>query len=147
MEEEDARREAAMAATELFQPNFQSSSISHTQLYKLKELRKRRLQIKKNTSSFKKMKGKTNGDRTNMVGEVGGKKDINQTDCQQSVVLEEAFPCAKNEHGNTKCMVASLFVTGLIIMLIPYLCSRASILLPHVHRLDTKERWERKGNM
>ncbi|XP_057863110.2 uncharacterized protein LOC131071338 [Cryptomeria japonica] len=134
MEEEDARREAAMAATELFQPNFQSSSISHTQLYKLKELRKRRLQIKKNTSSFKKMKGKTNGDRTNMVGEVGGKKDINQTDCQQSVVLEEAFPCAKNEHGNTKCM-------------------KQNALLPWKKQqklhwgLDTKERWERKGNM
>ncbi|KAH9306207.1 hypothetical protein KI387_010611, partial [Taxus chinensis] len=100
MEEEDGRRETAMAATPLVQPNFQSSSISHTQLQKLKELRRRRLQIKKNTSNFKKMKGKANEDRSTMVGGVIAKNDIIQTEHQESFMPEEPLPSTKNEDAN-----------------------------------------------
>ncbi|XP_009414716.3 uncharacterized protein LOC103995755 isoform X2 [Musa acuminata AAA Group] len=43
---EDARREAALACTPLFQPNFRPSKATQAQLDKLKELHKKRLQLK-----------------------------------------------------------------------------------------------------
>ncbi|URE32831.1 PP2Cc, partial [Musa troglodytarum] len=45
-EAEDARREAALACTPLFQPNFRPSKATQAQLDKLKELHKKRLQLK-----------------------------------------------------------------------------------------------------
>ncbi|XP_020571488.1 protein FAM204A isoform X2 [Phalaenopsis equestris] len=49
MDEEEARREAALAATPVLQPDFKSS----------KELNKRRLQLKKKSKNIGKLKGKS----------------------------------------------------------------------------------------
>jgi hypothetical protein len=131
--DEDRRREAAIAATPVLQPNFQAESVSHEQLQKLKELRRRRLQIKKTTSSFKKMKGKTTADKTTKASEVITKDDITQKD-PESIVPEESYHYVKNVdvHKTSK---------------------EQNVPLPWKRRqklhwgLDTRERWERKGNM
>jgi len=131
MEEEgdkDRRREAAIAATPVLQPNFQAESVSHEQLQKLKELRRRRLQIKKTTSSFKKIK-----DKASKASEIITKGDITQKD-RESIVPEESYHYVKNVdvHKTSK---------------------EQNVPLPWKKRqklhwgLDTRERWERKGNM
>lgn len=131
MEEEGKearRREAAMAATPVLQPNFQAESVSHEQLQKLKELRRRRLQIKKTTSSFKMTK-----DKTTKASEIITTDDIAPKD-QESIVPEESYHYVKNVdvHQTSK---------------------EQNVSLPWKKRqklhwgLDTRERWERKGNM
>lgn len=131
MEEEgdkDRRREAAIAATPVLQPNFQAESVSHEQLQKLKELRRRRLQIKKTTSNFKKIK-----DKASKASEIITKGDITQKD-RESIVPEESYHYVKNVdvHKTSK---------------------EQNVPLPWKKRqklhwgLDTRERWERKGNM
>lgn len=131
--EEDRRREAAMAATPVLQPNFQGESVSHEQLQKLKELRRRRLQIKKTTSSFKKIKGNTTADKASEGSEVITKDDITQKD-QESIVPEESYHYVNN-------------------LDVHKISKEQNVPLPWKKRqklhwgLDTRERWERKGNM
>lgn len=131
--DKDRRREAAIAATPVLQPNFQAESVSHEQLQKLKELRRRRLQIKKTTSSFKKIKGNTTADKASKASEIITKGDITQKD-RESIVPEESYHYVKNVdvHKTSK---------------------EQNVPLPRKKRqklywgLDTRERWERKGNM
>lgn len=131
--DKDRRREAAIAATPVLQPNFQAESVSHEQLQKLKELRRRRLQIKKTTSSFKKIKGNTTADKASKASEIITKGDITQKD-RESIVPEESYHYVKNVdvHKTSK---------------------EQNVPLPQKKRqklhwgLDTRERWERKGNM
>ncbi|PKU61988.1 protein FAM204A [Dendrobium catenatum] len=61
MDEQEAeleRREAALAATPILQPDFRSSKVTQSQLDKFKELNKRRLQLKEKSKDIGKPKGK-----------------------------------------------------------------------------------------
>eukprot|EP00252_Welwitschia_mirabilis_P003660 TRINITY_DN13729_c0_g1_i1.p1 TRINITY_DN13729_c0_g1~~TRINITY_DN13729_c0_g1_i1.p1 ORF type:complete len:119 (-),score=29.27 TRINITY_DN13729_c0_g1_i1:171-527(-) len=91
----DRRREAAMAATPLLQPNFKSASISDQQLQKLKELRRRRLQTK-NLSANSNMKiGKKNTEKKS--GSVlHDKVDIMQNQDDKNILSGESHQGATN---------------------------------------------------
>ncbi|XP_073108596.1 uncharacterized protein [Elaeis guineensis] len=56
-EEEAARREAALAATPLLQPNFRSSKVTQSRLDKFRELHNKRLLLKEKTKDKAKSKG------------------------------------------------------------------------------------------
>ncbi|XP_028125505.1 uncharacterized protein LOC114322402 isoform X4 [Camellia sinensis] len=56
-EEEDERREAAIATRASLQPNFKPDGVSQSQLSKFQELHRRRLQIKAKSKIKKKAKG------------------------------------------------------------------------------------------
>ncbi|WOL11716.1 hypothetical protein Cni_G20480 [Canna indica] len=58
-EAEDARRETALASTPLFQPNFKPSKVTQAQLDKLKELHRKRLQLKEKEKGKQRPKGIT----------------------------------------------------------------------------------------
>ncbi|XP_077253258.1 uncharacterized protein LOC143892493 isoform X2 [Tasmannia lanceolata] len=129
---EDEMREAAMAASPALQPDFQSPKITQDQLDKLKELRRRRLQIKAKPNIQKTTKG--NKRRAGKAPE----KELSIRESQDdysAVVVEDsaASPATKKDS-----------LMGLDEVEPPSTLKRRQKL----HwGLDTKERWERKANM
>ncbi|KAL7232031.1 hypothetical protein ACSBR2_010116 [Camellia fascicularis] len=78
-EEEDERREAAIATRASLQPNFKPDGVSQSQLSKFQELHRRRLQIKAKSKIKKKATGNTTKDtfsqqQENVAVHIGTKK-------------------------------------------------------------------------
>ncbi|CAK9149853.1 unnamed protein product [Ilex paraguariensis] len=139
MEEEDERREAAIASAPSLQPNFKpdgGGGVTKHQISKFQELHRRRLQIKEKTTNKKKSKGIV--DRTSKSHGMA----INAKDCtdentsktiEDSTILISKSCDIKDICARQQDVVAA---------------SIASRKRQKLHwGLDTKERWERKSNM
>ncbi|KAK1363618.1 Plastid hexose transporter [Heracleum sosnowskyi] len=128
MEEEDSRREAAIASTPSLRPDFKpnNTKITQSQLAKFQELHRRRLQLKSKPKTKKKSKGSFNLGKGHVVEESAD--DYIEHSCvsisidsnlknnspqQQEIPKEPAIQKHRKLHWG----------------------------------LDTKERWERKSNM
>ncbi|XVE72093.1 hypothetical protein DITRI_Ditri11bG0011100 [Diplodiscus trichospermus] len=132
-EEEDNRREAAIASTLSVQPNSKPAGVTDQQLSKFQELHRRRLQIKAKSKNHKKLKDQTKKFHT---------EDLNTTDS------EEADSNAKFEDlsvPNSKSCSEdhNPFARQDKVMMQPTTKRRQKLHWG----LDTKERWERKANM
>ncbi|XP_020571486.1 protein FAM204A isoform X1 [Phalaenopsis equestris] len=117
MDEEEARREAALAATPVLQPDFKSSKVTQAQLDKFKELNKRRLQLKKKSKN---------------IGKLKGKSSQFEDDCKRELtnnIIEASSPSAAKGKGDVVSSTALIKKKKL-----------------H-WGLEAKERWERKANM
>ncbi|XAR51527.1 hypothetical protein NMG60_11006176 [Bertholletia excelsa] len=136
MEDEDERREAAIASRPSLQPNFKAPPVTQAQVAKFQELHRRRLQIKAKSKSKSKVKGTSDKARKSHASNLDAKDfaediSIQDTDDSSVSVLK----------GNTIKDASSLqqhdaaVVTG-----------RKKHQKLH-WGLDTKERWERKANM
>ncbi|XP_020105406.1 protein FAM204A [Ananas comosus] len=131
--DDDARREAALAATRLLDPNFKPSKLTQSQLDKFKELHRKRLQIKEKGKRKEKPKdkGKPNGTaKTSM-------RVRNNLDIKDTADVSTASAMKDSEYSNSKEEAGSDEAT-----LTPSKRKRK------LHwGLDAKERWERKSNM
>lgn len=132
-EEEDERREAAIASTPCLQPNFKPAGVSKAQLAKFQELHKRRLQIKERSKTKKKSKGsvgRTNRSQGKGLDECGS-ENSSRTVEDSSVLI----PSSSNigDISSQQDNVAAEMATK----------KRQKLHWG----LDTKERWERKSNM
>ncbi|KAI4352207.1 hypothetical protein L6164_006480 [Bauhinia variegata] len=129
--EEDRRREAAIASTPCLQPNFNTKGVTKEQLAKVRELHKRRLQVK--SKSKAKTKHETNkSQHNNLKVEDSGAENKSVDHKDLSLSNQEGF-----DSRNKSCLVLD----------------DSSVHLASNKRqklywgLDTKERWERKSNM
>ncbi|XP_064936966.1 uncharacterized protein LOC135588668 [Musa acuminata AAA Group] len=125
---EDARREAALACTPLFQPNFKPSKATQAQLDKLKELHKKRLQLKEK-EEVKRLKGSSQ---------------------RRGKICEEDTDVKNSTNSSASSADGSSSVSPLEQR--SCLDQRAPTLVSNKRRklhwgLDAKERWERKANM
>ncbi|XP_011622601.1 uncharacterized protein LOC18432176 isoform X2 [Amborella trichopoda] len=124
--EDEERREAAMAAASALQPNFQSSSVTEDQLAKLKELRRRRLQIKASAAKSRTLK--------NLKGASKHKFISQESQTRSAGALAETLSASTVEGTCIKEQEQTPSLT---------LTKRQKLHWG----LDTKERWERKANM
>ncbi|CAI9110630.1 OLC1v1010689C1 [Oldenlandia corymbosa var. corymbosa] len=126
MEEgDDARREAAIAASECLQPNFvpKSKQITSAHLSKLRELHRRRLQIKSKSQTKKKVKG-------------NGKSN------EKSVNVGRLATSSDPDNSSVSGSCSSLKGES------PSIPPASTPKRMKLHwGLDTKERWEMKANM
>ncbi|KAJ0985755.1 hypothetical protein J5N97_004111 [Dioscorea zingiberensis] len=122
-DEEDARRETALAAGTLFQPNSKASRITEAQLDKLKELHKKRLQIKERSNA----KVKSIGKQTKFAKESEDHSANDASDRMNDSKLS-------NSEGNGSLHEITETLT---------IKKRRKLHWG----LDAKERWERKANM
>ncbi|KAK4284204.1 hypothetical protein QN277_001067 [Acacia crassicarpa] len=128
-EEEDRRREAAIASTPCLRPNFASRGLTSQQLSKFRELHKRRLQIKSKHRTKSKDDTKTSkGNNFSILD-----SEVSNVDSKEPSLLNcEDFDNKKE---------SSLEQDNLSI---DYTSKKRQKLY---WGLDTKERWERKSNM
>ncbi|XP_062107401.1 uncharacterized protein LOC133818512 [Humulus lupulus] len=125
VDDEDERREAAIASSLSLQPHFKPTALKQTQLSKFQELHRRRLEIKSKSKIKKKQKDGSSKSHC---------KDLRTKDCED----EESSDLGYNYDNQNSSMLQQE--------------SGAAYLVPK-HRqklhwgLDTKERWERKANM
>ncbi|KAF8390106.1 hypothetical protein HHK36_024628 [Tetracentron sinense] len=133
---EDERREAAIAAASVLQPNFKSGSVRRDQLNKFKELHRRRLQIKSNSKIQKNSKANASG-----AGKAHGEKlGAKASKVKDTSVMIDDSSVSTSKGNNTKD-ISSLQQDKASASLV-------SKKHPKLHwGLDTKERWERKANM
>ncbi|XP_060194469.1 uncharacterized protein LOC132623697 [Lycium barbarum] len=139
MEEDDGRREAAIASAPSLRPNFTpKKGLNPSQLSKFQELHRRRLKIKAKSKS--KVKDKSKG--LDKAGKYNG-KDVNAK-CKE-IMDEKSIKAAEDPR-----ITLSI---GSMTDLSP---SQEDSLAGHTLSkkrqklhwgLDTKERWERKSNM
>ncbi|KAL9381239.1 hypothetical protein Peur_026896 [Populus x canadensis] len=116
-EEEDEKREEAIASNPSLQPDFKPKRVTQDQLSKLQELHKRRLQIKsKIHKKSKDLKSKDTG--TNI--EDSGAPDLKPLDDNASFSTPQDNVSAHHSEKKRQKLHWGL---------------------------DTKERWERKANM
>ncbi|KAL5581828.1 hypothetical protein UlMin_014270 [Ulmus minor] len=124
--EEDERREAALASTPFLQPDFNPKGVNHKQLSKFQELHKRRLELK-SKSKFKK-KPKDGASKCHS-------KDLSSKDCANK---DSSSFNAENHNNKNKSILHQE-------------CVEAEIAPKQRQKLhwglDTKDRWERKANM
>ncbi|KAL1810090.1 hypothetical protein ACET3Z_027080 [Daucus carota] len=122
MEEDDSRREAAIASTPSLRRDFKpnNTKITQSQLAKFQELHKRRLQLKSKPKTKKKLKGKDLVVKESAVDSVENScvsisvdSNYNNSSTQQQEIPKEPALKQRKLHWG----------------------------------LDTKERWERKSNM
>ncbi|KMZ75636.1 hypothetical protein ZOSMA_112G00520 [Zostera marina] len=126
--EEEGRREAALAATSLLDPNFKSSRITKAQLDKFKELNQKRLQLIEKGKKKKRNKGSANRNTKD-------KNVHNEKNDSQSPNLED-FKCSLSNTDFTKPPPVESLPT------------KNPMKRQKLHwGLDAKERWERKANM
>ncbi|VFR00920.1 unnamed protein product [Cuscuta campestris] len=137
-EDEDARREAAIASARTLLPDIRpNSAVTADQLSKFQELRRRRLQIKAKSKAKRHLKkGKVDG----------GGKCLGE-DNKAKLCIEHA---SKNADGQTEYLEVPRSSSDDILHV------KQDTTLPHKepHKrqklhwgLDVKERWERKSNM
>lgn len=128
-DEEDERREAALASTPLFQPNFNSSKITQAQLDKFRELHKRRLQIKQISKDKSQSKGNARQhDKVQMKDLVS---KASEGTCASNIKKTSNVSSAERSDSSDQATTAF-----------------ASMKRRKLHwGLDAKERWERKANM
>ncbi|XP_055803619.1 LOW QUALITY PROTEIN: uncharacterized protein LOC129872725 [Solanum dulcamara] len=134
MEEDDGRREAAIASAPSLQPNFTTKNgVNPAQISKFQELHRRRLK----TKTKSKVKDKSKG--TLVESEMYNGKDVNAK-CKE-IIDEKLIKTAKDPRitlsiGSTTDLSSSQEDNTL------------SKKRQKLHwGLDTKERWERKSNM
>ncbi|MCD7457884.1 hypothetical protein HAX54_036521 [Datura stramonium] len=134
MEEDDRRREAAIASAPSLQPNFTSKKgLNPAQISKFQELHRRRLKIKAKS----KVKDKSKG--TLVETEKYNGKDVNAK-CKE--IMDEKSIKTAEDPGITSSIGS---MTG-------FSSSQEDNALSKKRQklhwgLDTKERWERKSNM
>ncbi|XP_027357537.1 uncharacterized protein LOC113866935 [Abrus precatorius] len=133
-EEEDRRREAAIASTPSLQPNFNSKGVvTQHQLQKFRELHQRRLQLKSKSKFKTKPKDgskKKSQCRDLLSSQTSGTQGL-KVDNKEPSFLDgcEGFD-SRNEDSKNNISVLS------------------SSKKQKLHwGLDTRERWERKSNM
>ncbi|KAM6567259.1 hypothetical protein CsatA_026387 [Cannabis sativa] len=125
-DDEDERRESAIASSLSLQPHFKPpTALKQTQLSKFQELHRRRLEIK-SKSKFKK-KQKDGCSKSHC-------KDVITKDCEDKEPTDLGY---NYDNENSSSFQQE---------------SGAAYLVPKHHQklhwgLDTKERWERKANM
>ncbi|KAK7364832.1 hypothetical protein VNO80_13576 [Phaseolus coccineus] len=131
-EEEDRRREAAIASTPCLRPNFNPKGVTQLQLQKFRELHKKRLQVK-SKSKFK-IKSKDGANKKSHSDDLSSQDSVAQgskVDHKESGFWNdcEGFD-SRNEDAKDNIPVISA---------------------PNKQKLhwglDTKNRWERKSNM
>ncbi|WOH10293.1 hypothetical protein DCAR_0729760 [Daucus carota subsp. sativus] len=121
MEEDDSRREAAIASTPSLRPDFKpnDTKITQSQLAKFQELHRRRLQLKSKPKTKKKSKGKDHVKESavdsveDSCASISVESNFNNSLTQQQEIPKELALKHRKLHWG----------------------------------LDTKERWERKSNM
>uniref|UniRef100_A0A5B7BWL7 Uncharacterized protein n=1 Tax=Davidia involucrata TaxID=16924 RepID=A0A5B7BWL7_DAVIN len=137
MEEEDERREAAIASASSLQPNFKPFGITKPQLAKFQELHRRRLQIKARSNFKSKSKGisdKASKSNTEYLNT----KDCTDENLSKTIKEDSSVSISK---GNDISDIPSLQHDNVAAQV-------ASKKRQKLHwGLDTKERWERKANM
>ncbi|PON39614.1 hypothetical protein TorRG33x02_342280 [Trema orientale] len=124
VEEEDERREAAIASTPSLQPDFKPNGLKQTQLSKFQELHRRRLEIKSKSKFKKKPKDGTSKLHC---------KDLSTNDSE-----DKESSVAHNHNNENSPLLQQESVKA-------YLVPKQRQKLHW--GLDTKERWERKANM
>ncbi|XP_010265069.1 PREDICTED: uncharacterized protein LOC104602906 [Nelumbo nucifera] len=133
-EEEEERREAAIAVTPALQPNFQSASVTKEQLDKFKELHRRRLQIKARSKFHNNSKGHSSGAAKAYEQELDS-KDSRDEDI--AITLEDSSVSMSEGNKNISSLKKGKVEA-----------SSTPKKRQKLHwGLDTKERWERKANM
>ncbi|KHN41494.1 hypothetical protein glysoja_044667, partial [Glycine soja] len=131
-EEEDRRREAAIASSSCLRPNFNPKGITQDQLSKFRELHKRRLQLK-SKSKFK-MKSKDRANKKShgdvLSSQNGGTQGSNVDHKESNLWNDcEGFDSRYEDSKDD----------------IPVMSAPKKQKLHW--GLDTKNRWERKSNM
>ncbi|KAL3719440.1 hypothetical protein ACJRO7_004409 [Eucalyptus globulus] len=128
MEEEDVRREAAIASAPSLQPNFKSPGVTKDQLSKFQELHKKRMQIKKK-SEQKRCKDETR----KFIKKPNSKNRIDkETSVEDSSLSNSGLNSKENSSGEQQDRQQQI----------------TSMKRQKLHwGLDVKERWERKSNM
>ncbi|KAF8010200.1 hypothetical protein BT93_J0974 [Corymbia citriodora subsp. variegata] len=128
MEEEDVRREAAIASTPALRPNFKSPGVTKDQLSKFQELHKKRMQIKKK-SEQKKWKDETR----KFIKKPNSKNMIDEdTSVENSSLSNSSLNSKEDSSVEQQDMQQQITLTK----------------RQKLHwGLDVKERWERKSNM
>ncbi|GAV85549.1 hypothetical protein CFOL_v3_28985 [Cephalotus follicularis] len=133
-EEEDNRREVAIASNPFLQPNFKpTGGVTQQQLSKLQELHRRRLQIKSTSKVHKKFKdgaGNSHG------------RDLNAKDCEETdLSAKDGDSTVPNWNSLNDSTNSTIQPDNVTVQLAPKKRQK-------LHwGLDTKERWERKANM
>ncbi|XP_019182454.1 PREDICTED: uncharacterized protein LOC109177532 [Ipomoea nil] len=138
MEEDDERREAAIASAPSLRPNFRpTSGITSDQLSKFQELHRRRLQIK----SRSKTKNYSRKGNVNGHGKSHG-KDSNAKECLEHMNEEVDGPT--EDLAVPKSSLADISSSQQD----NTVSHNESSKRQKLHwGLDVKERWERKSNM
>ncbi|XP_020239256.1 uncharacterized protein LOC109818235 [Cajanus cajan] len=133
MEEEDRKREAAIASTPLLQPNFNPKGITQHQLSKFRELHKRRLQLK-SKSKFK-TKPKDGVNKKSQGGDLSSQNSgIQSVEVDHKESTSFLNDCEGFDSGNEDSK------DGVPVF--------SALKKQKLHwGLDAKERWERKSNM
>ncbi|KAH8483345.1 hypothetical protein Peur_064304 [Populus x canadensis] len=135
-EEEDEKREEAIASNPSLQPNFKPQRVTQDQLSKLQELHKRRLQIK--SKIHKKSKdgtGKSHG--KDLKSKKSHGKDLKSKDTGTNIE-DSGAPDLKPLDDNASFSTPQDNVSA----------HHSEKKRQKLHwGLDTKERWERKANM
>ncbi|PKA64658.1 hypothetical protein AXF42_Ash007405 [Apostasia shenzhenica] len=125
---EHDRREAALAATPILQPNFKSSRVTQAQLDKFRDLHKRRLQLK----WISKNKGNPKGNASKVGKACVNKLEEDHKSDAENRSLDVPNLSAVNKHNLTDEEVAAA---------VPKRRKK-------LHwGLEAKHRWERKANM
>ncbi|KAJ8545885.1 hypothetical protein K7X08_018468 [Anisodus acutangulus] len=136
MEEDDGRREAAIASAPSLQPNFNpKKGLNPSQISKFQELHRRRLKIKAKS----KVKDKSKG--TLDEAEKYNGKVVN-TKCKE-IMDEKSIKTAKDPRITLS--ISSMMEPSQEDNLAGHTLSKKRQKLHW--GLDTKERWERKSNM
>ncbi|KAK6798181.1 hypothetical protein RDI58_005883 [Solanum bulbocastanum] len=134
MEEDDGRREAAIASAPSLQPNFTNKNgVNHAQISKFQELHQRRLKIKAKSKVKDKSKRtlvstkKYNGEDVNAKCKeiMDGKSIETAKDPRITLSISSTTDLSSSQEDNTLSRKRQKLHWG----------------------LDTKERWERKSNM
>ncbi|KAI0515630.1 hypothetical protein KFK09_008295 [Dendrobium nobile] len=126
-ETELERREAALAATPILQPDFRSSKVTQAQLDKFKELNKRRLQLKEKSKDIGKPKGKA----SQVVKACSG-------------LMEDG---CKSKLANNTIEASNLSAAKGNVVLDDVVATVPKKKKKLRWGLEAKERWERKSNM
>ncbi|KAE8654965.1 Plastid hexose transporter isoform 1 [Hibiscus syriacus] len=133
-EDEDNRREVAIASTLSLQPNFKPVGVTPQQLSKFQELHRRRLQIKAKSKIHKKLKGRAERFRAEYMNSADSLESDLNTRVEDESVLD---PKSHGEDDNPFSLQEDNEVVQI-----------ATKKRQKLHwGLDTKERWERKANM
>ncbi|XP_028779970.1 uncharacterized protein LOC114736346 [Neltuma alba] len=130
-EEEDRRREAAIASTPCLRPNFAARGLTSEQLLRFRELHRRRLQIKSKSKNNAKAKGDA---KTSKVNDFSIQdSEVSNVDSKEPSLLNCEVYDNKKESSIEQDNVSMNYT---------------SKKRQKLHwGLDTKERWERKSNM
>ncbi|GLT34046.1 hypothetical protein SLA2020_085920 [Shorea laevis] len=137
-EDEDRRREAAIASTPSLHPNFKPDGVTQQQLSKFQELHRRRLQIKSKSKIYKNSKD-GNGRKRFHSKDIDNIDNVDSQATDRNTEVEDIS--APNLESHCKGNNPTIQQENVAVQLAPKKPQK-------LHwGLDTKERWERKANM